>query len=97
VGVEFRVLGPLEVRLDGVSVPVGGPRQRALLATLLLSANRVVSRDRLISELLGDTPSESADHTLRVQVSRLRKVVDVNSDPRLLARPPRLLTPGRAG
>src|SRR5512132_1110624 len=41
---EFRILGPLAVRVDGVSVPVGGPKQRALLAMLLFSANRVVSR-----------------------------------------------------
>jgi YVTN family beta-propeller protein len=88
VGVEFRVLGPLEVRLDGVTVPLGGPRQRALLATLLLNANRVVSRDRLIGELLGDSPSESADHTLRVQVSRLRKAIDVDGGARLLSRAP---------
>ena len=49
---EFGILGPLEVRLDGTPVRVGGPRQRALLALLLCNANRVVSRDQLIDELL---------------------------------------------
>jgi len=41
---EFEILGPLAVRVDGVAVPIGGPKQRALLALLLLSAHRVVSR-----------------------------------------------------
>src|SRR6478735_2287438 len=44
---EFRILGPLEVRRSGRAVPLGGPRQRAVLAVLLLQANRVVSADRL--------------------------------------------------
>ena len=86
---EFRILGPLEVRLDGGPVQIGGPRQRALLAMLLLSANRVVSRDRLIDELLPDAAAGTANHQLRVQVSRLR---------RALGAPDRLLTcaPGYA-
>jgi WD40 repeat protein/DNA-binding SARP family transcriptional activator len=89
-GLEFRILGPLEVRVDGVPVPMGGPRQRALLALLLLSANRVVSRDRLIEELMLDPPGKRAERTLTVQVSRLRKAlasVD-GSEPRLVASSP---------
>jgi WD40 repeat protein/DNA-binding SARP family transcriptional activator len=87
---EFRILGPLGVRVDGSEVPVGGPKQRALLALLLLSANRVVSRDRLIDELFPDQSAESADHALRNQVSRLRKVLSpvAADEPRLVARPP---------
>src|SRR5438552_19049738 len=87
---EFRVLGPLAVRVDGLSVPVGGPKQRAVLAMLLLSANRIVSRERLIDELFADQNVDSADHALRNHVSRLRKVLGrVPSDePRLVARPP---------
>jgi WD40 repeat protein/DNA-binding SARP family transcriptional activator len=87
---EFRILGPLEVRVDGVAVPMGGPRQRALLALLLLSANRVVSRDRLIEELMLDPLGDGATRALTVQVSRLRKAlasVD-GSEPRLVASPP---------
>ena len=72
---EFRILGPLSVRVDGNPVPVGGPKQRALLALLLLSANRVVSRERLIEELFVGQSAASADHALRNQVSRLRKVL----------------------
>src|SRR5437588_448223 len=86
---QFGVLGPLEVRLDDALVLVAGPRQRALLALLLLNANRVVSRDRLIDELLGDQPPESADRMLRVQISRLRKALAWSGvEPRVSARPP---------
>ncbi len=87
----FGVLGPLEVWLDGASVRVSGPRQRALLGLLLCQANRVVSRGQLIEELLGDQPPATADRILRVQVSRLRKALgDVtgSGQPRLQTRPP---------
>ena len=87
-GLVFGILGPLEVRLSGSLVPVGGPRQRALLALLLCHANRVVSRDQLVDELLGDQPAESAERMLRVQISRLRKAVAGGGPPRVLARPP---------
>jgi DNA-binding SARP family transcriptional activator len=86
---EFRILGPLEVWLNGAAVRVGGPKQRALLALLLCNANRVVSRDQLIDELLSDQPAGSAEPVLHVQISRLRKALaDGDPQPRLLARPP---------
>lgn len=87
---EFRILGPLTVRVDGVALPIGGPKQRALLAMLLMSANRVVSRERLIRELFPAQDVESADHALRNHVSRLRKVLRpvATDEPRLVARPP---------
>ena len=87
---EFRILGPLAVRIDGASVAIGGPKQRALLALLLLSANRVVSRERLIEELFAEQSLNSADHALRNQVSRLRKVLApaAADEPRLVARAP---------
>ena len=81
-GLVFGILGPLEVRLGGSLVPVGGPRQRALLALLLCHANRVVSRDQLVDELLGDQPAGSAERMLRVQISRLRKAVAGGDPPR---------------
>jgi DNA-binding SARP family transcriptional activator len=86
---EFLVLGPLEVRVDGVSVRIGGAKQRALLAMLLLSANRPVSRERLIGELRGEQDLDASDHALRVQVWRLRKTLAPdNGEPRLLSRAP---------
>jgi predicted ATPase/DNA-binding SARP family transcriptional activator len=69
---EVRILGPLEVLRDGVALEVGPRRHRALLALLLLSANRVVSADRLIEGLWASRPPEGAPKTLRSYVSRLR-------------------------
>jgi WD40 repeat protein/DNA-binding SARP family transcriptional activator len=87
---EFRILGPLTVLLDGEPVPVGGRKQRVLLALLLLDANRVVSRERLVEELFPDQTVHGADHALRNQVSRLRKALDhrAGAEPRLVARAP---------
>jgi YVTN family beta-propeller protein len=89
-GWEFRILGPLEVRVDRLAVQVGGPRQRALMALLLLSANRVVSRDRLVGELLPEQTAEAANRALTVQVSRLRGALGSlgGGEPRLVSRPP---------
>ena len=71
---EFRVLGPLEVADGDSLVPLAGA-QRALLALLLLSANEVVSSDRLIEELWGDRSPESGRTALQVRVSQLRKAL----------------------
>jgi DNA-binding SARP family transcriptional activator len=73
--VEFRILGPLEAEQDGRLVPLGGRKQRALLALLLLHANGVVPRDRLIDEIWGDEPPETARTALQVYVSQLRKAL----------------------
>jgi DNA-binding SARP family transcriptional activator len=53
---QFLILGPLEVRDGGRVVALGGPQQRAVLAMLLLRANEVVSRDRLVAGVRGDQP-----------------------------------------
>jgi DNA-binding SARP family transcriptional activator len=71
---EFRILGPLEARSEGLELPLGGPRQRALLAYLLLHANEVVSVERLIDELWFDPPMAGAA-AVQTQISRLRKLV----------------------
>ena len=71
----FRLLGPLEVESDGVLLPVGSRQPRALLAVLLLDANRVVSRDRLVDAVWGERPPERAANALQVYVSQLRKVL----------------------
>ena len=72
---EFAVLGPVEVREDGRQLRLGGPKQRAVLAILLLARNDAVSRDRLIDSLWGEQPPASAAHTLDAYVSRLRKAI----------------------
>ena len=70
---EFRVLGPLEVVEDGRTISLGGAKQRALLASLLLRANEVVSTDTLIDELWGESPPATAAKAVQVHVSSLRK------------------------
>jgi class 3 adenylate cyclase/DNA-binding SARP family transcriptional activator len=72
---EFRMLGPLEVRLEGRLLRLGGSKQRALLAALLLNANEVMSTERLVEALWGSEPPEAATKTLQVHVSQLRKAI----------------------
>jgi YVTN family beta-propeller protein len=75
---EFLILGPLEVRDGGRAIVLGGPQQRALLAMLLLNANEVVSRDRLVEGLWGEHPPKSAGHIIESYVSRLRRALGGN-------------------
>ncbi|HKD32013.1 MAG TPA: BTAD domain-containing putative transcriptional regulator [Gaiellaceae bacterium] len=70
---EFRLLGPLEARSDGVAIELGGPKQRAVLAVLLLDAGRTVSTDRLVDALWGEQPPRTASTSLQNFVSQLRK------------------------
>ena len=72
---DFRILGPLEALDEGRVVTLGGSKQRALLAVLLLHANETLSADRLIEELWGDQPPATAAKTVQVHVSRLRKAL----------------------
>src|SRR5262245_40691391 len=71
---QFRILGPLEAVDDGgMPLPLGGGRQLALFALLLLNANEVVSADRLVDELWSDQPPATAEKIVRNYVSLLRK------------------------
>jgi DNA-binding SARP family transcriptional activator len=72
---EFRLLGPLEVRDGEHAVSVPRQKQRALLAVLLLHAGRAVSKERLIDELWGEQPPKMAKGALENYVSQLRKVL----------------------
>ena len=69
------MLGPLEVTEEGRSQPLGGPKQRTVLAHLLLSANRLVAGEKLMDALWGEEPPPSARNTLQGYIKRLRKVV----------------------
>ena len=71
---QFRILGPLEVA-DGDGLVSLAEAQRSLLALLLLSANEIVSADRLIDELWGEEVPESGRAALQVRVSLLRKAL----------------------
>ncbi len=72
---EFRILGPLEVRHEGRPVPIGGAKERALLALLLLHPGEPVSVDRLIDELWGDSPPATARKSVQVRVAGLRRAI----------------------
>ena len=72
---EFRILGPLEVVEHGEPLALGGPKQRALLAILVLRRGDVVSADRLIDLLWGERPPVTAAKTLQGYVSHLRKAL----------------------
>src|SRR6266566_767426 len=76
---EFRLLGPLEVRDGGHAADVGAGRQRMLLAILLLHANEVVSTDRLIEALWHGHPPPTAAKALQGHVSQLRKLLGQDS------------------
>ena len=71
--VDFRILGPLEVASNGDNVPLGGGKQRALLAVLLLHADRVVPVERIIDDLWGESVPDTAPKMVQVYVSQLRK------------------------
>jgi len=77
--VEFALLGPLEARASAEPVPLGGPKQRALLAMLLLEAGRVVSLDRLIEALWEGAPPATAVASLQNFVAQLRKALGADT------------------
>jgi len=87
--VEFRVLGPLEVDVAGGRLAIGGPRTRAVLALLLLSANRLVRADTLADELWPDLAADRATANLQVRLSELRRTLrTAGEEERLETRPP---------
>src|SRR5262245_36007119 len=72
---EFRVLGPLEVRRDGGALALGGQKQRELLTLLLLRANEPVATERIVDELWGERPPGSAQTAVHGHVSQLRRLL----------------------
>ena len=72
---EFRILGPFEVLAHNEPLLLGGPKQRALLAILVLHRGEAVSSDRLVDQLWGDRPPATAVKTLQGYVSHLRKAL----------------------
>ena len=73
--VQLRVLGPLEVLVDGTAIALGGSKQRSVLALLLTEPNHVVSVARIIEILWGEDAPDRAPSTLQVHVSNLRKAL----------------------
>lgn len=72
---RYGILGPLEVSEDGRRIELARAKERALLAVLLLNANRVVSSDRLIDALWEEHAPSTVQKALRVHISRLRKLL----------------------
>src|SRR6266496_920487 len=72
---EVRLLGSLEVAEGGLRVTLGGARQRAVLALLVLHANEVVPAERLLVELWGEDVPPTAANALQAAVSRLRRTL----------------------
>jgi DNA-binding SARP family transcriptional activator len=92
---QFGILGPLQVLDRGEPLPLGGPKQRLLLALLLLRAGEVVSSDRLIDDLWGDDPPPTATAALQVHISNLRRALD-DADALITRAPGYLMQPGDA-
>ena len=82
---DFRLLGPLDVRDGERTITLGGRRQRALLAMLLLHANEVVSVDRLCDAMWGDQLPATGVKTVQIHVSRLRRTLGAD---RVVTRAP---------
>lgn len=72
-GVEFQLLGPVEARVGGRLVPLGGLKPRALLAALLLERGRVVPVDRLVDIIWGQDPPKTARGAIQAYVKNLRR------------------------
>jgi YVTN family beta-propeller protein len=88
LSVEFRILGPLQVVDGDAELSLGSPMERALLAVLLLHGGDVVSRERLIDALWGESPPQTAAKALNVHVSRLRKSLARNGHDPIATRSP---------
>jgi DNA-binding SARP family transcriptional activator len=73
---DFRLLGPVEARTGDTVAALGGPRQRGVLAILLLHANQVVPSERLIDLIWGESAPPTAATALQGYVSQLRKVIE---------------------
>jgi len=78
--VEIRILGSLEVRDASENHALGGPKQRAVLAILVLHANEVVSTEMLVDGIWGTDASERAFNAVQVYISRLRKIINWQRD-----------------
>lgn len=85
---NFLLLGPLSVRLNAREVHVSAPRQRVVMAALLLNANRVISVDRIAEYVWDGAPPPSAAATVRTYVMRLRQSLGEHASARILTRAP---------
>ncbi|WP_030619983.1 AfsR/SARP family transcriptional regulator [Streptomyces fulvoviolaceus] len=96
MGVEYRLLGPVEAWYEGRPLRIGGPKPRALLAALLLRSGEVVSADALVDVVWGEGPPGTARALIQTYVSALRRALPgTASQPAIETRPPGyLIRPG---
>jgi DNA-binding SARP family transcriptional activator len=87
-GLEFRLLGPVEIVLDGEPSSLAAPRQEIVLAMLLLEANRVVPVSRLVDALWDETPPHTAKSQVHISVSALRRLLGPRGAEVILTRSP---------
>ncbi len=89
MGLEFRVLGPLEVREGDRVVEVRGAKQKLLLSMLLLHANEAVSNETLIDVIWGERPPDTARKALQMHISQVRKLLgQEGGEPVIVTRSP---------
>ena len=74
-GPVFGLLGPLQLSFDGTVVPLGTPKQRAVLASLVMNRNRPVAADSLINAVWGEDPPSEARASLHAYISNLRRLL----------------------
>ena len=87
MGTRFRLLGTIEVRVDGRVLEVGHLRQWSVLAALLLDANTTVTVDELVDRVWGERPPQRARETLYGYLSRLRAALSPGQDVQITRRP----------
>ncbi|GAB3667789.1 BTAD domain-containing putative transcriptional regulator [Actinocorallia lasiicapitis] len=85
----LRILGPLELTVDGRAIDLGGARQRIVLSMLAMQANRVASVDQLIDAVWADSPPTTARGQIQICISTLRKLFTAAGHPDAIeTRPP---------
>ena len=85
VSVDFKLLGPLEILVDGQPRPLGSPAEKAVLAVLLLAAGRTVPRESLVDALWGEAPPNNPANAVQGRISRLRRALtDIGLSDRLI-------------
>lgn len=80
VAVRFRLLGPVTAERDGVPVPIARPRRRAVLAYLLLRANRPISTEDLVEAMWGGAPPSTARRQIHAEISAIRSALRLGGD-----------------
>jgi DNA-binding SARP family transcriptional activator len=83
---EFKILGPLEVVEGDRQISLGGRKPRALLAVLILRRRQIVAIDELIEAVWGNDPPKTADHSVQVYVSDLRKALGATDGSAIVVR-----------